>query len=260
MVRASASVIVRTERAREILLSRANEGINGPQVTSDRFHVVTNGRDERLFTPGDAAARLQVRQELGIDPGSPLIVYAGSVGPQYRFEDMGAFVAAVQRRRPDARLLVLSGSPEQARAALAVSHPRLAEQATVMAVPPAEVPRYLASADLGIAYRKTSFSTQAVAPIKLSEYLLCGLPVVGTAAIGDTRLAVEAGMFLDDQSGTEAAAAWFLDGILTDREAARNRARATGVASFSISQSAASYLRALQSMKAATRTSRLSAA
>lgn len=166
----------------------------------------------------------------------------------------------VQRRRPDARLLVLSGSPDRARAALAASHPEIAAQATVMAVPPAAVPRYLAAADLGIAYRKTSFSTQAVAPIKLAEYLLCGLPVVGTAAIGDTRPASDAGVFLDESAGPEAAADWLIQDILVDREAFRDRARATGVGSFSISRSAASYFQALQSLRALVGASRREAA
>jgi len=245
IVRASASVLVRSERGRDILLERANAGINAPKVTRDRFCVVTNGRDERLFAPGDTATRSAVRQELGVDGASPLLVYAGSVGPQYRFEAMGALMTEVQRLRADARLLVMSGSPDRARAALAASHPRIAAQATVIAVPPAAVPRYLAAADLGIAYRRTSFSTQAVAPIKLAEYLLCGLPVVGTAAIGDTRPALEAGVFLDEAEGAEAAAAWLVKTIVSDRGSMRNRAREVGIANFSLARSANDYLHAL---------------
>ena len=50
-----------------------------------------------------------------------------------------------------------------------------------------EVPFYLNAADLAFALRQPSFSMQGVAPIKLGEYLLCGLPVIASKGIGDTE-------------------------------------------------------------------------
>ena len=111
-MRAAASVIVRSAAAARILGERAGVG-------PERFHVVANGRDEAVFHPHDEAARLAVRPEIGVDPAAPLAVYAGSVGPQYRFDLIRDFAEALARRRPDARLLVLSGSPELAEAELA---------------------------------------------------------------------------------------------------------------------------------------------
>ena len=63
---------------------------------------------------------------------------------------------------------------------------------------------------------------QAVAPIKLGEYLLCGLPVVATAGIGDTdAISSDAGMLLQrmDEAELQAAADWFIDSVLPQREA-----------------------------------------
>ncbi len=49
-----------------------------------------------------------------------------------------------------------------------------------------EVPFYLNAADVAFALRQPTFSMQGVAPIKLGEYLLCGLPVIASKGIGDT--------------------------------------------------------------------------
>jgi glycosyltransferase involved in cell wall biosynthesis len=238
-VREAGAIIVRSESARQVLVSRA-----GPPVTEERFVTVTNGRDERLFHPAGPADRGAVRAELGISPGAPLLVYAGSVGPQYRFDQLGQLAEALLDRRPDTRLLVLTGSPDAARAALA-SHDRLADVTTIMRAPPDEVPRYLAAADIGAAFRTASFSTRAVAPVKLSECLLCGIPVIGTASIGDTREAVEAGVFFSDTAGMEAAADWAVNRVLPEREAFRKQARQVGLARFSLSRSVADYQAAI---------------
>ncbi|HEX6376625.1 MAG TPA: glycosyltransferase, partial [Allosphingosinicella sp.] len=223
-VRASASVLVRSAAAAAILAERAGVGI-------DRFHVVANGRDETVFHPSDAAARHAVRATLAIAADAPLAVYAGSVGPQYRFDLIRDFAAELGRLRPDARLLVLSGSPELAEAALG-DRPPLAP--VFMRAPPDRIAAYLAAADIGLAFRAPSFSVQGVAPVKLGEYLLCGVPTVGNAAVGDTAAALAAGVFLDDRAGAATAALWLVDEVLPRREAYRARARAVGLPGFSL--------------------------
>jgi hypothetical protein len=107
------------------------------------------------------------------------------------------------------------------------------------------VPRYLAAADIGAAFRTATFSTRAVAPVKLSECLLCGVPVVGTSSIGDTAAAVEAGVFFPDDAGVEAAAQWAVTQVLPQRESFRVRARQVGLDRFSLARSVADYRAAI---------------
>ena len=87
---------------------------------------------------------------------------------------------------------------------------------------------------------------RAVAPVKLGEYLLCGLPVVGAAAIGDTARAIDAGVFADDRAGDDAMAERILGDWLPRREAMRAAARAVGVADFSLDRSVRDYRAALE--------------
>lgn len=231
-VRRADVVMTRSRRACGILAARA-----GPGVANDRFVIVGNGRDAAHFAPPTPAARRAARQSLGIDEAAPLLVYAGSVGPQYCMPEMLEFFRRVRVRRPESRLLLLTGSPEEARASVQ-AHADVAGDCRILKVPSGDVPRYLGAADLGLALRQPSFSMQAVAPIKLGEYLLCGLPVLGTRGIGDSEalLPASVGRLLDSMStdALDAAADWFVRDMLTDAEGFRSRCRAQGLQAFAL--------------------------
>lgn len=246
MVRRADRVLTRSERAAEILIARGGAG-----TAQDKFHVVGNGRDAEKFCPGDEASRRATRQALGIDAAAPLLVYAGSLGEQYCLEEMLQLFEAVKRRRADARLLILSGSPEIARSALS-ARPTLDAATVVKAVPAHEVPGYLACADLGLALRRQSFSMQAVAPIKVGEYLLCGLPVVATKGVGDTdAIGGDVGFLVErmDARELEGAAEWFCERVLTDRAGFAGRCRAVGCEGFSLEAGMGAYLEAFQALR-----------
>jgi glycosyltransferase involved in cell wall biosynthesis len=241
-VRRANTVITRSPAASEILIARA-----GPPVDPTKFHVVVNGRDPQLFDIGQDADRGAVRAELVVSSDAPLLVYSGSIGAQYRLDLIARLFQSVRSYRPDAHLLMLTGSPVLARSMLKDVGGD-SKAVSVLQATPQEVPRYLAAADVGLAYRASSFSMQAVAPVKLAEYLLCGLPVVGTAKVGDTAAAQAAGVFLDDGEGGDQAARWVIDAILPNRTAMRAAAREVGLANFSLTRSVAQYRRAIESV------------
>ena len=244
-LRKADAVMTRTERAADILLARAGAG-----TPIGRFHRVSNGRDSDLFAPIDLHERIQVRERLGIDSEAPLLVYAGSLGEQYCLPEMLSMFSAVLRRRPDARFLILTGSPEIARAGIA-DCPELEDNVIIDSVSPGEVPEYLAAADLGIALRRPTFSMQGVAPIKVGEYLLCGLPVVATAGVGDTStISLEVGFLVPtpDADTFEKFAVWYTDKVLPERKVFRERCRTIGLEHYSLEASVKSYESALQSI------------
>lgn len=237
MARRADRVLTRSQHAVEILLARAGAG-----TLEEKFHVVGNGRDEDKFSPGGTSLRHAMRHKLGVDTEAPLLVYAGSLGEQYCLNEMLEFFAAVKRLRSDARLLILSGSPEIA-CEMLTTKPLLEPATIVKAVSADDVPCYLACADLGLALRRSSFSMRAVAPIKVGEYLLCGLPVVATIGIGDTSAIGSAGFLLArmDVEELEAAAEWFCQQVLYHRNEFANLARAAGIKSFSLEACVAGY-------------------
>jgi glycosyltransferase involved in cell wall biosynthesis len=241
MVRRSHSIIVRTMATRDILLARA-----GPSVDGRLFYKVTNGRDETVFQPFDEPTRRAVRDELGVPDDAPLIVYAGSVGARYRTRAIGEFALKLKKLRPDTRLLILSGSPDTARAELPFS--QIEYFTTIMRAEPGDVPRYLAAADVGTTLLKSTFSTLGISPVKTGEYLLCGVPLVGTADVGDNAAPIAEGVFFDDARGLEGAARWVLESVLPDRAGYRERARKVGKAQFSLDASVEAYLVALNAL------------
>ncbi|MGZ8298343.1 MAG: glycosyltransferase [Allosphingosinicella sp.] len=243
IVRKATAVLVRTAAAREILMERA-----GPPADPAKYTVVANGRDGRVFHPFDEEGRRAVRSELGIAADAPLIVYVGSFGPKYRTRGVGELAMALHALRSDTRLLVLSLAPEQVRSELLDPFPGLAAFTTVLRAPFQEVSRYLAAADVGTVFITETFSTRTVVPVKTGEYLLCGVPAVGTAAIGDNEAAVAAGVFFDDSRGSAEAARWVVEDVLPDRDDYRRRARAVGLEHYSLEKSIRAYREALQSL------------
>lgn len=246
-VRRADAVLTRSHKAISILQARAGAG-----TAEDKFHVVSNGRDSALFSSGEAADRIAVKERLGMPADAPLVVYAGSLGPQYSPEAMLALFGLIRESRPDAHFLVLSGSPDVMTDLVSTYDSRLASGVTVMRVDAHEVPVWLAAADLGLAFREPSFSMQGVAPIKLGEYLLCGVPVVATRGVGDSHFIDEDAGFLVNDCDADtllSVAEWFIHKVLPSRDEYRTHCRAVGVEHFSLESSVEAYRKALLSIQ-----------
>ncbi|HEX8272057.1 MAG TPA: glycosyltransferase family 4 protein [Longimicrobiaceae bacterium] len=247
--RRAQAVLVRSTRARQILLDRA-----GPGLDPERIHVVLNGRDPSVYHPGGADARAATRARLGVAPEAPFVVYVGSLGEKYLPDRILAFFQAVRRRAPDARFQVLTGNQEIVDELL--PHYDLPPECLdVRRVAGAEVPEYLAAADLGVAFINSGFSVQATAPIKIGEYLLCGTPVLATPWAGDTREHLrlpETGRVLDDVSDAALAdaAQWFVDDLLPRRAEVRTACRERGIELFSLDRAVHQYECALSGIRA----------
>ncbi len=232
LLRVADGVMTRTHAAKEILLERA-----GPGVPPDRIGVVPNGVDGALFRPRDGREAVTVRARYGVPAHAPFIVWSGSIGPQYMPEVAFAFFERVRARRPDARLAVLTGAVE--RAAALVREAGIPDASVRVArLSPAGVAEVLGAADLGLALRLPTFSQRAISPIKVSEYLLAGLPVLATRGVGDLDAALvdpRVAHRLDaDAPDLDVAVTWFLEGPLAARDISRSVCRALGEDEFGL--------------------------
>jgi glycosyltransferase involved in cell wall biosynthesis len=116
-------------------------------------------------------------------------------------------MALVQARRPDARLLLAGGKPDQVARARDEARAVGIGPVTIFAGerPAAEIPAYLLAADVLVSPRSRGTNT----PLKIYQYLRSGRPIVATRLLTHTQV-------LGDQTAmlTGATAAEFADGIV----------------------------------------------
>ena len=129
-----------------------------------------------------------VRQQLGIDPESPLIVYIGTLGVKSHPLDLllEAFSEVVDQI-PQSRLLLVGGGED---------YDTLKTKAQCLGVydktlftghqPPEEIPRYLAIATVSVDPIKDDLVAKARYPLKIVESIALSVPTV-TGDVGDRR-------------------------------------------------------------------------
>ena len=149
----------------------------------DKFTVVLNGRNTDFFKPSNLK-RSQIRNDLKIQNDSKLFVYCGSLGSQYGWDEMIAIFKNYQKKHNESKFLILTGNTEFAIERIPTD---FSSMIIVKKVLFEDVPNYLSAADIAFAIREPKFSMQGVAPIKLGEYLLMGIPTIASSGIGDTE-------------------------------------------------------------------------
>jgi glycosyltransferase involved in cell wall biosynthesis len=133
-----------------------------------------------------AGAGAAVRQGLKLDEAAPVILYTGTFeayqGLDLLFDSMPHVVAS----RPDARLVVAGGQPDQVAEARRQVAARGLERAVVFAGqrPADEIPAYLDAADVLVSPRSTGWNT----PLKIYQYLRSGRPIVATRLLTHTQV------------------------------------------------------------------------
>jgi len=168
--------------------------------------------------------RLQMRSALHLTDRF-VFVYSGGAARWQCVSETVEFFRSARARFPNAFLLVLSADIETWRRTLGTLAP---QDYQVMAVPHADVGRYLRLADAAFLLRKNSMVNVVSAPVKFAEYLACGLPVITSPYVGDYSSLTATdrlGILVDpDDASTWPAA---LDGlaVLTRDPSTRTRCR-----------------------------------
>ena len=232
------------------VLTRSHEAIKIYSQTIgntdlEKFSVVLNGRNTDFFKP-NTSEREKMRKELSISEQAKVLVYCGSLGPQYGWDEMLAIFSKYQGENPKALFLILTFNLAFAKERIPNE---LKESIIVKTVPFAEVPNYLSAADVAFAIREPKFSMQGVAPIKLGEYLLMGIPTIASLGIGDTEQILNSipncFLYHHQNPNRVAEAVAFIEGL---RETNFEEIRKFAIPFCSIEKSATSYCNALNKL------------
>jgi glycosyltransferase involved in cell wall biosynthesis len=209
------------------------DGLRGREV---RHEVIPCCTDLERFK-FDTKMRDARRRELNVQDRF-VLVYSGTIGAWYLSDRMADFFVELLQQRADAHFLWLTlGAPETI-TALMRARGITESQYTVRGAASSDVASYLSASDAGVAFYKPGFSKLATSPVKVSEYLACGLPFAINAGIGDSDALVRGehvGALVKDFTSPEyAQAAATLLQLAADTGETRRRTRAVAEKLFDV--------------------------
>jgi glycosyltransferase involved in cell wall biosynthesis len=140
----------------------AAQGVDPRKIT-----VIPNGVDAKLFSPGDA-------------PREPVVLFAGSLIERKGVAGLIEAMAAVRRRHPEYRLVLIGDGPQRAELVALAARRGLADAVRFTgSLAPAEVARWMRRAELFVLP-----SLEEGQGVALLEALASGTPCVGGAVGG----------------------------------------------------------------------------
>ncbi|MCL5276218.1 MAG: glycosyltransferase family 4 protein [Deltaproteobacteria bacterium] len=178
MLKNADEIVVLTERIKPYL--RVFTYITAP-ITVIPTCVDTNRFPEINIPYGD-----NMRMVFGLSDRL-VIVYSGSLGTWYLFEQMAEFFKAAKDSDRRAFFLILNRNEHKYAKDVLKRYGINDTDYMIKSVSPNEVHEYLWVSDIGLSFIKPAFSKQSSSPTKLAEYLACGLPVIANAGVGDVE-------------------------------------------------------------------------
>lgn len=142
---------------------------------TENLFLVPSCVDERRFV-FSAQAREEIRAKLSLSPDQYVFVYAGKLGGIYYDEELLDLFSVFAEKIERSYFLILTGQP------IAPLEERMIQKGIdrnlfcILKAHFSEMPNYLSAADFGLVSVPPLPSQKFRSPIKVGEYLCCGLP------------------------------------------------------------------------------------
>lgn len=161
LTRADAVVVVSAELAKHV---------RSLGVKANRIHIMPNGVNPELFRPSPVRAK---------DLTPPTVGFVGGLRPWHGVEVLPELLARLQQRQPGTRLIIAGDGQLRGELELAFKKHKLTKLVTFTgALLHEEIPAVIRQFDVALApYPKHSHDFY-FSPLKLYEYMACGVPVV----------------------------------------------------------------------------------
>jgi len=240
IVQRSSATLSLTKFGEDILISRS-----GLKQTPGKFLLVRNGKE--LQTSSSSFLNPRSGPTGNKRPLRPFtLCYLGSWGIQYDPSKMLEFSMYLKAEIPGLEFCIFTGDFLSARQYVSSRCEALDEWIFIKQLAPSEINFTLGECDLGISFRRPTLSSRAVSPVKVGDYLLAGIPVIGDLT-GDfaQELADRGVLFPLQNLGPKAALRWIREEVVNNRLAMKERCHLVGEDNFGIRQTAADYNRAL---------------
>jgi glycosyltransferase involved in cell wall biosynthesis len=198
-----------------------------------RAYRLPTGVDEVRFQ-FTASGRAAVRARYGFLPDQPIILYLGKFGDLYYDKEIAELFVALRQQIPALHLLVVTPDLPTRITSLMSAAGLPPSSFTITRSPYEEVPAYISAADFGLVAVPPLPSQRFRSPIKVGEYLCCGLPYLVCRGVSeDDRVAQQykVGVVVDDFSAAEATrvAPQIATFLAEDDSMLRQRCRTAGI-------------------------------
>jgi len=141
-----------------------------------RVHVVPNGVDAGTFCPGPPDAA--VRERWGLRKG-PVLGFVGGLRPWHGVECLPDLLARLAVRHQDVQMIVVGDGPLRRELEAEFGTRGMSSRVIFTgAIPHEEVPRLIRLFDLALAPYPALDHSFYFSPLKLFEYMACGVPAV----------------------------------------------------------------------------------
>jgi glycosyltransferase involved in cell wall biosynthesis len=147
-------------------------------VDPDRVHVLPNGVDPELFWPAPRDQGLRVRLALG---DGPVLGFVGGLRPWHGVEVLPELLARLAPRHAGLRLIITGGGQLRGDLESSLSERGLLDRVVFTgALPHEQIPALLRLFDVALAPYPALDHSFYFSPLKLFEYMACGVPVVAS--------------------------------------------------------------------------------
>lgn len=133
-----------------------------------------------------AESRSHIRARYGISDDAPLVLYTGTFEAYQGLDLLFAAMRVVRTSRPDARLMLVGGHPDQVERSREEARRAGVDDVTMFTgeQPSEDIPGFLAAADILATPRSRGKNT----PLKIYQYLRAGRPIVATNLLTHTQV------------------------------------------------------------------------
>lgn len=179
-------------------------------LASERVLLIPNGFDKDVFKLESSGE--DIRKKLGVKKTESLIVYTGGLKPWADIDLLIQAMSHITKKMPNS-FLALVGEGEAKRELSQLCQQLGIFNKVIFAggVPHAEVPKYLAAADVLALPLRNNIFNQARFPNRIAEYMAAGRPIVtnGVGVAGDLFKDGHNAVVIDSEHPEE-----FAEGIL----------------------------------------------
>jgi len=184
MVRDADKIVCLTSRARDVLVSWY---LRDDPNAEARFQVIPCCADFAHFDP-EKVSRTETesaRVRAGLSASDRVMLYLGSLGPDYLLPQMMALFRQYRELVPGAKFLFVSNNGaelvEEERRRQGIGQGEVA----FLAADRADLPALIRLADFSVVFIRADISKAGCSPTKLAELFACGIPVIANAGGGD---------------------------------------------------------------------------